>query len=448
MVEENEEQFIYEGLEKTLIEKNEVIKEFTFALDLFSKEVDHKKPSDHRSYVYALCEKVGDNLIPFYIGEGKGPRVWSHEFKEKEQIKLLEEELTKEGRLEELEDKKRDLTEKIQKINEIRERKGEVVKYIIKWGMTSKEAFMAESALINLLQIGGLKFECKENKLTNIVKGHQSEGEKQTGLTTARTVEEFCEEFAKEPLYFEELQEKKVKAILININTGYSEFKNDEKIEREKAIKDTACGNWRLRTIEELDKLGIEYVFATVQARVVGIYKIKKVGGKKFHYSYESAYKNSEYPHGEGTVSFRNGDYEFAKMVVDAANSKGKDPSEVLLNDMPYEYKKEIKEKVENENKKSKSKKKNANDEFRNFLRRIYMILENISEDDPNYNEYKEYLHRRIIHTKKWVENTKIKKQNERDKALKKGKTKNLPNPDNVTENIYGSGNPIKYIEE
>ena len=75
------------------------------------------------------------------------------------------------------------------------------------------------------------------------------------------------------------------------------------------------------------------------------------------------------------------------------------------------------------------------------------MILEYMSEDDPNYNEYKEYLHRRIIHTEEWIKKTKIRKQKERENAIKKGKTENLPNPENVTKNIYGPRNPIKYIE-
>ena len=164
MAEKNEKHVVYKGLEKSLIEKRAEIKEFTYSLDLFSRKATPNKPNDHRSYVYALCEKVGDSLIPFYIGEGKGPRVWAHELEASEQIKLLEEELnsdeefTADERLERLEQKKLDLKEKIKKIDEIKRRKGEVVKYIIKWGMTSKEAFMAESALINLLQIGGLKF--------------------------------------------------------------------------------------------------------------------------------------------------------------------------------------------------------------------------------------------------------------------------------------------------
>ena len=370
----------YEGLEKKIIESRAVIKEFIYTMDDFSEKANPKKPSDHRSYVYALCEKVGESLIPFYIGEGKGPRVWSHEFETTAQINLLEEELKKEGRSEELEDRKQDLKEKIKKIDEIKKRNGEVVKYIIKWGMTSEEAFMAESALINLLNIGGLKFDstCKQNsdRLTNIVLGHQSEGEKQTGSTSARTVDEFCEIFAKDPLYFEDLQEKKVNAILININSGYPEcLKYSSRADREKAIRDTTCGNWKMRKIEELEQTDIEYVFATVQARIIGIYKIKKVDGKRFHNGYECVKDNSEYPHGENTIPFRNGDYEFAKLLVESANRKGKQPSEIVLEDMPAGYKKEFIEKIEKENQKPKQgEKKDPANEFRNSLKRIYIF--------------------------------------------------------------------------
>ncbi|MBR1598719.1 MAG: GIY-YIG nuclease family protein [Lachnospiraceae bacterium] len=432
----------YQELEISIIESNEVIKEFTYALDDFSKEVDPKHDKDHRSYVYALCEKVGESLIPFYIGEGKGSRVWSHELETSDQIRILEEELAKEGRLDELEKRKEELSEKIHKIEEINKRHGKIVKYIIKWGMTSKEAFMAESALINLLRIGGLKFDssCSDNKdkLTNKVQGHQSEGEKQTGLTKAWTVDEFCEEFAKKPLYYEDLQKRKVKALLININNAYPEcLKYPVGEKRKNAIKDTACGNWKIK-IESFEKLGIEYVFATVQARVVGIYKIKEVDGKKIHCMYESTKENSEYPHGEGIIHFRNEDYELAKSIVTVADSKGKHPSQVELDDMPSDFRSEYIKNVEKE--------KDPRNEFKNILGRTYMILEDISEDDPNYEEYIEYLYRRIIHSDRYVKITRLEKKKERDKAIKEGKKKR-PNPDSVTHNIYGKGNPIRYID-
>lgn len=431
-----EVQIKYNGVENKIIESRAVIKEFVYSLDDFSEKADPKKSKDHRSYVYALCEKKGDNLIPFYIGEGKGPRVWSHELETTDQIKLLEKELAEEGRLEELEERTKDLKEKNKRINDITKRNGKIVKYIIKWGMTAKEAFMAESALINLLQIGGLKFDCTENadRLTNIVKGHQSEGEKLTGMTKARTVEEFCEEFAKEPLYFEDLQKNKVNALLININRGYNLWlKNPDKVEREKAIKDIACGNWDISP-KRFKDLGIEYVFATVQARVVGVYKIKEVAGKKLHFMYESAYDNSEYPHGDGSVPYRTGDYNLAKMILSAANKKGKHPSELVLNDMPTEYIEKLK------------REKNVNNPENAFKRilenRNYMILENISEDDPKYEEYIGYMYRRIIHTDRYVEITKekIMEAQRRGEICKKDAEK-------VTNNIYGSGNPIKYID-
>ena len=414
-----------------------VIKEFVFALDDFSEKADTKKPTDHRSYVYALCERIEEGLIPFYIGEGKGARVWSHEFETAEQIKLLEEELTKENRLEELEERKQRLKEKIKRIDEIKKRNGVIVKYIIKWGMTSKEAFMAESALINLLQIGGLRFDSSSSAiLTNIVKGHQSEAEKQTGTTEARTVEDFCEEFAKEPLFFEELQKEKVKALLININSGYPEcLKFDKGQDREKAIRDTVCGNWSLANPDNLDKLGVEYVFATVHSRIVGIYRIKEVGGKKFHNMYECVDDNSEYPHGKGTVPFRNGDYKGAEIIVEVANRKGKRPSQLVLDDMPSEFK----ERFKNE--------KDPEKAFRNSLDRKYMILEDVPASDPNKSLFNDYMYRRIIHTQEWVKKRKLEKQKERDKAIADGKTKNLPDPEKTTDNIFGSGNPIRYIE-
>lgn len=446
-------QIEYKGIEKSIIERREIIKDFTYSLDDFSEKANPKNIGEHRSYVYALCEKVGDSLVPFYIGEGKGSRVWSHELETSEQIKLLEEELANEGRTEELEKRKSELSEKIQKINKIKESGSQIVKYIIKWGMTSKEAFMAESALINLLNIKGLKFDSscieKKDKLTNIVNGHQSEGEKQVFETKARTVEEFCEKYANEPLYFEDLQKKKVKALLININSAYPEcLEYTRKEDREKAIKDTACGNWVMRKISELEKLGLEYVFATVQARIIGIYKIKEVAGKKFHNIYESVEENSEYPHGEGTVSSRNSDYKYAQFIVNVANSIGKKPGQLTLDDMPDDYKKEYIEKVERENKKQKSeKKKEPAKDFANSLKRKYMILENLSEDDLNYSEFSKYMYRRVIHTDDYVEIEKSKKKKELEEAIKAGKVKGLPNPDSVTNRIYGTGNPLKYIE-
>lgn len=434
----------YSKLERDLIESSDVIKEFTFALDTFSAQTNLKNPKNHRSYVYALCERVGESLIPFYIGEGKGPRVWSHEMEASKQVDLLKEELDDEGIAEDLDERKQDISEKIKKIKEINDRNGKVVKYIIKWGMTAKEAFMVESALINLLRIGGLKFDSGSNdRLTNIVKGHMSDGEKQVSLTQAWEVEEFCKNYGKKPLYYEDLAEdlakKKVKAILINIRDKYPECLKFKKTEdREKAVRDTVCGNWII------SGEGLDYVFATDQARIVGIYKIKKVDGKKTHFLYECVKENSQYPHGEGTVPCRNSDYKDAELFVDIAKKKGKDLSELVFDDMPRDYKEKLIAEVEIINEKAKKAKKAKekktpndlfNDQLTTILERKYMILENISEGDPIYSEYNNYLYRRVIHNDKYVENKKLEKQ------------KNGKDPNKATNNVFGSGNPLKYIE-
>ena len=104
----------YAGVENELINKNDTVKEFVYAMDSFSQDADPKNPKEHRSYVYALCEEVKENTyVPFYIGEGKGARVWAHELDEEKQLSLLEETLKEEGRLDELEERKKELTEKI-----------------------------------------------------------------------------------------------------------------------------------------------------------------------------------------------------------------------------------------------------------------------------------------------------------------------------------------------
>lgn len=37
------------------------------------------KNEKRKFYVYALCEKNKNEIIPFYIGKGEGERVWAHE---------------------------------------------------------------------------------------------------------------------------------------------------------------------------------------------------------------------------------------------------------------------------------------------------------------------------------------------------------------------------------
>ena len=413
------------------IKNIEQIKDFVYALDAYSREADPKRPRDHRSYVYALCEKTEDGYYkPFYIGEGKGARVWAHEYETKNLINELEERLKNDGKSEkEIKEIINDLvSEKIGKIDDInRSGNKSVEKFIIKWGMTENEAFMAESALINLLRMGVLKFDknCTD-KLTNIVQGHTSEGEEKAGSSGALTIKDFCDKFAKKPISYEELVEKQVKAVFINIKQGYLKCleKDGEELQKE-SIKQTACGNWRLRDGNFGDN-GVEYVFVVYESRIVGIFKIKEVHGKKVHKFYECLAYDSEYPHDEGAAEFRISDYKFAEEVVKTAGIElyenlikkelssddfkayckqlDKIIDKMKLDDIvSEEYKEKYKKQIENEN-------KDPAEEFEKSLERKYMILEDT-------NDYSEYMYRRVIYT----------------------------SADNVNKNVFDQ-NPVRYI--
>ena len=111
-------------------------------------------------------------------------------------LPLPREKKEKEKSKEEKEKMLEELSEKYKKIDEIG--KDKVEKVIIKWGLTEPEAFMAESALINLCNY-------PDSTLTNVVSGHASEAEKKNGIefrnaekTKARSVKAFLEDCCKE----------------------------------------------------------------------------------------------------------------------------------------------------------------------------------------------------------------------------------------------------------
>ena len=97
-------------------------------------------------YVYALIDPR-DNRI-FYIGKGKGNRVFQHA------------EAT-------IEDKTRDL--KFDTIRSIKSEGKDVMHYIIRHNLEEREAFIVESTLIDILTYS--KFN-HNNQLTNLIAGH------------------------------------------------------------------------------------------------------------------------------------------------------------------------------------------------------------------------------------------------------------------------------------
>ena len=230
----------------------------------------------NRFYVYALCD---ENHKPFYIGKGEGGRVWAHEEgKEKETEKIEKKNVSKEEKEKMLEE----LSEKYKKIDVIG--KDKVEKVIIKWGLTEPEAFMAESALINLCNY-------PDNTLTNVVSGHASEAEKKNGIefgntdkTKARSVNAFLEDCCKELLILEKsdivnpegesvLKEfGKTKILFINIGDNYSKCKGESDGGKDWEIMETARGCWKMA-----EKRTPDYLFATNNSIIRGVYKIKEI---------------------------------------------------------------------------------------------------------------------------------------------------------------------------
>lgn len=99
-------------------------------------ETGHEK-----HYVYALCTHDG---VPFYIGKGCGRRVLDH----RDAAEQAKESIASDDSLSDVEKARKieELTEKLKTI--LNEPNLQMV--IIKWGLTEGEAFMCESALINL----------------------------------------------------------------------------------------------------------------------------------------------------------------------------------------------------------------------------------------------------------------------------------------------------------
>ena len=213
------------------------------------------KNEKNRYYVYGLYEE--GKKLPFYIGKGEGTRLISH----------IDEALTEVVQEENIQFSK--------KIKIIRKNEGKIIPVIIKFGLTEDEAFMAESALINLIN-----FSKEDEALTNIVSGHASKREKDTiskdGLIQARTLENFIDNYALSEFDFSTIKEK---CVFIKINNS---FQADDTIED---IYHNVRGVWN---ISESRKKDLEYALALYRGVCVGVYKIQ--GWKK---AYEHS---SEYP--------------------------------------------------------------------------------------------------------------------------------------------------------
>ena len=206
-------------------------------------------------YVYALIDKNG---IPFYIGKGCKKRMWQHDL---ETEKRLDEEMN--GNIKS-KDNEETLKAKHKKIAELGNEGFDHV--IIKWGLTQNEAFMVESALINLLKFSGCR-------LTNIANGHSSEKEKSSQIkkTIALTDDDFLKSCCREVISYESIDEPCL-FTCINNSLDLDEY---EKIEsKDDYIIDCARGIWR---IDESKAKKAKYLIAVYNSVIYGIAEIKDI---------------------------------------------------------------------------------------------------------------------------------------------------------------------------
>lgn len=346
--------------------------------------------TDNKYYVYALCEKTEDGkLIPFYVGKGEGDRVWAHEEGQEKEVEFIKNNYDEEDQKNAIDE----LSEKYKRIILLGSDK--IEKIIVKWGMTSDEAFMAESALINLLKISGLNVSLPDNQLTNIANGHSSKGEKLNGCRTeAMTLDHYYSKCAMPPLDFSDLEN----VVLISINKGYPQCMELEESKQKDAIREMVRGFWKLKVDHP------DYLYAMYHQRVVGVYRIKKqykeVKLKRRTKSVQTLYSvldvwRDDYP-AFANLQIREDDYNFAKTIYDACETtEDGDIQKVITYD---ELSEELKAFV-NDHWSKLEDGKSIEKVFENFLKRKYYVLEEIKDTDPDADR-SEHLGRRIVEYK------------------------------------------------
>lgn len=212
-------------------------------------EIEFRIPSEVakilRAYVYVYIDPRNEK--PFYIGKGKGNRLFAH----------LKEQSSKEDITE---------VEKVAKIAEIRRSGKEPRIEILRYGLSDSEAHLVEAASIDLIG---------KAKLTNRMSGHH---ESSFGRITSQRV-------------ISMLTAKKVevehKAILITINKLYRSDMSPEE------LYEVTRGIWR---VGEINRNKVEFAMAVYQGIVLEVYRIKRwypAGTLKYKTRDSSEFKTS-----------------------------------------------------------------------------------------------------------------------------------------------------------
>ena len=223
------------------------------------------KGGREKYYVYALCKR---DDTPFYIGKGSGQRVFQH----RKAARLAEESIKSDNTLTKAEKKNR-IKQLKERLKTILKQKNNLQMVIIKWGLTENEALMCESALINLLEFTK---ETTVEELTNVVNGHASEVEKTSRAlgkkTKARTLQQFLMECAIDDRPIKKLTHYRF--VVININRLYPECLDATGQANLHKVGECVRACWWLGQINQANSP--EYILATYQMRVVGIFHVTK----------------------------------------------------------------------------------------------------------------------------------------------------------------------------
>ena len=208
-------------------------------MPLKNKHFDDKTIVELKAYVYVLLDPL--EVRPFYIGKGRGNRVFQHV----------------EGAI--LEDKK---SNKYEKIREIRARgeNNRVKHTIVRHGMSDEVAFEVESALIDLANSTGAE-------LTNKVTGHNSI---ENGMMSADDV---MRKYNAQPL-----NELLHSVAIININKKYKIIRDEAlQVNTKYSGKDLIYESVKQAWVMGARREAVEYVLAEYKGIIVEVYEVIEV---------------------------------------------------------------------------------------------------------------------------------------------------------------------------
>lgn len=207
----------------------------------------------HGYYVYCLVDPR--TAHPFYIGKGKGNRVFAH--KQAALGAMNARELEGETLQ----------TLKIQTIQDILAEGQTIASYLISYGLTEEQAFASENTLINYTKI------IQKLELTNLVSGHG---------TRAFLTEEVEERFGYQPIELADIPTEEL-ILAVKVKDAFQLSKDESKeypIQEEYRdvynLKSRTLGSWVIGK-EKIDK--IRYVIAVntgADNAVVAAYKVSK----------------------------------------------------------------------------------------------------------------------------------------------------------------------------